>query len=350
MFHRFAFHSESKNVFEMRRLILILFAICLAILCPAQSPRVIKGFVYNEKSGPIAGATVSAEDAGVYAKTDDEGKFEITIPDSVTELVAESRGYHTLTLKIDEQFLVFKMAIDETYASRAYQYASAELNLAKNAEKKRIDDSKNQAKAERLARTRQIDSLYNLKYKNSGIVHSFEISYGYQLAHGEVAYKNLGFREYGSLNPVEFNYTFSYRFNNFCSIGIGAGIQYQLVNLCKYPDVFDPKYTGYEDFTPINVPVFLNVRTYMTRGNLQPLFSLSGGIYCPNLEGMLDVGIGLNYRISRISNIYFLLSMRSTPYGDFRQYTASVIGGDRNFSAYYTSVAWTPSFKLGYTF
>ena len=53
------------------------------------------------------------------------------------------------------------------------------------------------------------------------------------------------------MDPVEFKYTLSYRFNNFLSVGIGTGIQYQLVNLCDYPDVFDPKYTGLEDFTPI---------------------------------------------------------------------------------------------------
>jgi hypothetical protein len=212
------------------------------------------------------------------------------------------------------------------------------------------NEIKAKERAERIARRRQLDSLYNLKYKNSGLVHSFEVSYGYQLANGKVAYKNLGFREYGSLDPVEFKYTLSYRFNNFLSVGIGTGIQYQLVNLCDYPDVFDPKYTGLEDFTPINIPVFLNVRTYMTRGKIQPMFSLSGGVYCPNLEGMLDAGLGINFRVSRMSNIYLLFSMRTTPFGDFRQYTPSVIGGERDFSAYYTGIVWTPSIKIGYTF
>ena len=39
------------------------------------------------------------------------------------------------------------------------------------------------------------------------------------------AYKNLGFREYGSLNPIEFRYTLSYKFNYFFSAGIGTGIR-----------------------------------------------------------------------------------------------------------------------------
>ena len=116
------------------------------------------------------------------------------------------------------------------------------------------------------------------------------------------------------------------------------------------PDASYPSYTGYEDFTPVNVPLFLNLKSYLTRGGWQPLVSVSAGVYCPNLEGMADVGIGLNYRLSRTSNVYFLLSVRTTPYGDFRKYTSSVIGGDRNFSAYYPGVAWTPSFKVGCTF
>lgn len=332
----------------MRKVILYVILTSVSFICAAQSTRVVKGFVYGDSIGPIYGATVYAVEADVYTKTDRNGNFVIIIPDSVTELQVEARAYHTLTLQVNDQYMVFKMTMDETYASRAYQYAVAELDIAKNA--MNHNEKKAKERAERIARRRQLDSLYNLKYKNSGLVHSFEVSYGYQLANGKVAYKNLGFREYGSLDPVEFEYTLSYRFNNFLSVGIGTGIQYQLVNLCDYSDVFDPKYTGLEDFTPINIPVFLNVRTYMTRGKIQPMFSLSGGVYCPNLEGMLDAGLGINFRVSRMSNIYLLFSMRTTPFGDFRQYTPSVIGGERDFSAYYTGIAWTPSIKIGYTF
>lgn len=332
----------------MRKVILYVILTSISFICAAQNTRVVKGTVYGDSSTAIAGATVYAVGADVYAKTDNNGSFAITIPGSVTELQVEARAYHTLTLQISGEFMVFNMTLDETYASRAYQYASAELDAAKKAMSR--DALKAKEKAEKLARRRQLDSLYNLKYKNSGLVHSFEISYGYQLAHEKVAYKNLGFREYGSLNPIEFRYTLSYKFNYFFSAGIGTGIQYQLVNLLDYPDVIDPGYIGHEDFTPVNVPVFLNIKAYLTRGKLQPIVSVSGGIYCPNMEGMIDAGIGLNFRISRLSNAYLLFSMRSTPYGDFRQYASSGGGMNRDFSVYYTSVAWTPSVKLGYTF
>lgn len=335
----------------MKQIISFLLFIAFTFVCSAQNERVVKGLVYGENGGPLAGASVYAVGTELSAKTDTAGRFTISVPHSVNDLRAECPGYHILVQEIDGSFMVFKMKLDEKYASRAYEYASIEARLAQNKEKSMLDAAKAKVWNERNAKKRKLDSLYDLEYKNIGLVHSVEISYGYQLAQGEVAYKNLGFREYGSLHPVELNYTLSYRFHNFFSLGIGTGVQYQLVNLCKYPDVFDPSYDGYEDFTPVNVPVFLNLKSYLTRGSWQPLVSVSAGIYCPNLEGMADVGIGLNYRLNRTSNIYFLFSVRTTPYGDFRQYKPSVIGGgERDFSAYYPGVAWTPSFKFGYTF
>ena len=268
----------------------------------------------------------------------------------MAELRAECPGYHALVLRIDGPFMVFKMKIDKDYASRAYEYASIEAKLAQDAEKRRINEAKAQAEAERSEKRKTLDSLYNQKYKNKGVVHSVEISYGYQLAQGEVVYKNLGFRNYRSLHPVEVNYTIAYRFNHFLSLGIGTGLQYQIVNLCTYPDVFHPSYTQQEKFTPINIPVFLNVKTYLSRGWCQPLLSISGGVYCPNLEGMIDVGFGVNFRMNRTTDAYLLLGIRTTPYGDFHQYVSNVIEDRPDFFIYHPSVAWTPSFKVGFTF
>lgn len=333
-----------------RYIALILLVLLIPLISAAQSDRVVKGLVYGESGGPIVGATVYAGGADLSVKTDEEGRFTITIPISMAELRAECPGYHALVLRIDGPFMVFKMKIDKDYASRAYEYASIEAKLAQDAEKRRINEAKAQAEAERSEKRKTLDSLYNQKYKNKGVVHSVEISYGYQLAQGEVVYKNLGFRNYRSLHPVEVNYTIAYRFNHFLSLGIGTGLQYQIVNLCTYPDVFHPNYTQQEKFTPINIPVFLNVKTYLSRGWCQPLLSISGGVYCPNLEGMIDVGVGVNFRINRTTDAYLLLGIRTTPYGDFHQYVSNVIEDRPDFFIYHPSVAWTPSFKVGFTF
>jgi hypothetical protein len=114
--------------------------------------------------------------------------------------------------------------------------------------------------------------------------------------------------------------------------------------------VFLPEYQYAEDFIPINVPVFLNTKVYMSRGKFQPLLSVSGGLYLPNTEGMFEIGVGANWRINRTANMYFLLSCRTTPYGEFREYSGQEGLGSRPASyIYYPKSAWTPSFKIGFT-
>lgn len=328
----------------MRKIVLCL--ICLAMLpfvCAAQSDIVVKGFVRAEKGGPIPGATVTAIEVDVQTKTDSEGLFTITVPENATQLQVAAPGYFKSVLKIDGNFMVFNMKIDKDYASKAYEFASIEAKLAQDSERMYVAAETARIKKERNERRKEVDAEYNKLYKNVGLVHSFELLYGCQLAESEVVYKNLGYRYYGSLHPVEVNYTLAYRFNNFVSAGIGAGLQYQTVNLCRYDDVFLPEYRNADQFTPLNFPIFLNMKVYMSRGRFQPLLSISGGVYLPNTEGMFDIGIGANWRINKVSNMYFLLSCRTAPYGEFREY-----GGLEGY-VYYPKPVFTPSFKIGFT-
>ena len=166
---------------------------------------------------------------------------------------------------------------------------------------------------------------------------------------GDVIYKNLGLREYGSFHPIEATYTIGYRFCNWVSLGLGAGVSYNLVNLCTYGDVFDPMYEGADKFTPINIPIFLNTKFYISRGKCQPMLSVSGGVYAPNLELLADVGVGCNLRLSKRGNMYFLASLRTTPYGFFVEKSIG-FNYDLSSSYYYSDFVWTPSFKIGFTF
>ena len=334
----------------MKHIVAFIFAFILPFLCAAQDERVVHGFVYGENGGPVIGAVVSPVGADIFTRTDQDGKFVINIPQSVKELKVEAPGYYHLTLSVEDSFMVFRLKLDKEYASRLYDYASIEAKLAADTEKKIIEGKKEKIISAKDAEKRKVDSLYNQKYKNIGIVHSVELNYGYQIGKGDVVYKNLGYRDYGNLHPVELNYTFGYRLNNLLSLGIGTGLQYQVVNLCDYPDVFDPNYSAIEDYTALNIPIFLNLKMYMSRGRFQPLFSLSAGVYAPNLEGLIDVGVGLNMRLNRTANVYFLLSYRTTPYSDFREYNSVNDSFGREFLAHYTGVTSTPSFKIGCTF
>ena len=334
----------------MKKNVLIFLLMIVSAVCVAQEERTVYGVVRGETRGPVSGAVVSAVEFNLFTKTDSLGRFEISLPESVKQIQIVAPGYHTLDQVIDSPFLVCDMNIDKDYASKAYKIASIEAKLAQNAEQKVIDEERAKEETERLAKVKALDDLYNQEYKNKGFVHSVELSYGYQLSHEDVIYKNLGFIEYGSLNPVEVNYTLSYRFNYIFSCGVGTGLQYQTKNLCTLGDVFEPVYMNREKFTPLNVPLFLNLKMTPTRGKVQPLISFSGGIYLPNYEALVDVGAGVNLRLNRNANMYMVLSCRMTPYGEFKEYSGQEGLKPRPATyVYYTKSVWAPSFKIGFT-
>lgn len=178
-----------------------------------------------------------------------------------------------------------RLAAERKAAQEAAAQARAEEAARLAEEKRAAREAAAQAKAEKEAERKAAINAYNAKYKNKGIVHALEFSYvlytGDPSEGYDVVYKNLGYRNYGSLHPVELKYTLGYRFNNWFSLGVGTGVQYQLGNLYAYGDEFAPLYRETEKYTPINIPVFLNARLYMSRGKYQPMLSLSGGVYAP---------------------------------------------------------------------
>ena len=389
---------------------LVLCAV-LSHMAVAQSGRFVNGVVFDENDSPMAGVKVVAKGGAEQVVTGPDGQFKMTVSAYTKYMEAYAEGYLTQSAEIDGSYIVFRMKIDKKYAERkaAEEKAAAEAAAAKakaeeeariaaekaaeakrvaeekaaaakaeaeeqarieaekkaeaeriaaqkEAETKRIAEEKAAAakakaeeQAKKIAKRKEIDKAYNAKYRNKGLIHSIELSYGYQYAEGNnVIYKNLGYREYGSFHPIEATYTIGYRFCNWVSLGLGAGVSYNLVNLCTYGDVFDPMYDGADRFTPINIPVFLNSKVYMSRGKYQPMLSVSGGVYAPNLELLADVGVGCNLRLSKKGNMYFLASIRTTPYAFFVEES---YGFDYyRSSSYYSYFVWTPSFKIGFTF
>ena len=394
----------------MKKYLLVLLCAISSLTALAQSGRFVNGVVFDENDSPIAGVKVVSKGGAEQVVTGPDGQFKMTVSAYTKYLEAYAEGYLTQSAEIDGSYIVFRMKIDKKYAERkaAEEKAAAEAAAAKAkaeeeariaaekaAEAKRVAEEKAAAakakaeeeariaaekkaeaeriaaqkaveakriaeekaaaakakaeeKAKKIAKRKEIDKAYNAKYRNKGLIHSFELSYGYQVGKENVIYKNLGYREYGSFHPIEATYTIGYRFCNWVSLGLGAGVSYNLVNLCTYGDVFDPMYDGADRFTPINIPVFLNSKVYMSRGKCQPMLSVSGGVYAPNLELLADVGVGCNLRLSKRGNMYFLASIRTTPYAFFVEES---YGFDYyQSSSYYSYFVWTPSFKIGFTF
>ena len=246
-----------------------------------------------------------------------------------------------------------RLAAERKAAQEAAAQARAEAAARLAEENRASREAAAQAKAEKEAERKAAINAYNAKYKNKGIVHALEFSYvlytGDPSEGYDVVYKNLGYRNYGSLHPVELKYTLGYRFNNWFSLGVGTGVQYQLGNLYAYGDEFEPLYRETEKYTPINIPVFLNARLYMSRGKYQPMLSLSGGVYAPlMLIPLFDAGAGLNVRLSKSGNMYFLVSVCSTPSGHFIEGESEDDYGTTNCYVHHWRI--DPSFKLGFTF
>ena len=292
----------------------------------------------------------AAEAAAAKAKAEEEEARIAAEKKAEAERLAAQKAAEAKRIA-EEKAAAAKAKAEEEERIAAEKKAEAErLAAQKAAEAKRIAEEKAAAakakaeeKAKKIAQRKEIDKAYNAKYRNKGLIHSFELSYGYQSGKENVIYKNLGYREYGSFHPIEATYTIGYRFCNWVSVGVGAGVSYNVVNLCTYGDVFDPMYKGADKFTPINIPVFLNTKVYMSRGKCQPMLSVSGGVYAPNLELLADVGVGCNLRLSKRGNMYFLASIRTTPYGFFVENSSSD-------GYYFSDFVWTPSFKIGFTF
>ena len=245
---------------------LVLCAV-LSHMAVAQSGRFVNGVVFDENDSPIAGVKVVSKGGAEQVVTGPDGQFKMTVSAYAKYLEAYAEGYLIQSAEIDGSYIVFRMKIDKKYAEQkaAEEKAAAEAAAAKakaeeqariEAEKKaeaerlaaqkkaeaerlaaqkaadakRIAEEKAAAakaraeeKAKKIAQRKEIDKAYNAKYRNKGLVHSIELSYGYQLGSGNVIYKNLGYREYGSFHPVEATYTIGYRFCNWVSVGVGAG-------------------------------------------------------------------------------------------------------------------------------
>jgi hypothetical protein len=185
------------------------------------------------------------------------------------------------------------------------------------------------------------DKLNASKYKNKGLVHSLELSYGYQFGKGDVVYANYGYREYGSFHPVSLTYACGYRFNNYVSVALGTGLMYNLVNLRLYHGDYFATYNE-EGFTAFNIPLFCNVKTYLTKSKCQPMLSFSGGDFLPHCELLVDAGLGCCFKVGRKGNIYLLTTISTTPRGEF-------VETDECFY-YKKGFQWTPSIKLGFCF
>lgn len=331
--------------------------LCLSVA--AQSMRTVTGSVVDSDGNPIAGAVISEKGGGELCRTGEDGKFSVSVASSVRYLTASAEMYVSTDAEVDGSFLVFRLKADqnairakkeaeeqakaaeqarleaemEAKAAEARAEAQARIQAekeAKAAEKRKIKE------AEALERKR-LDEEYGKKFRNKGIVNTLELSYGYQVAKGEVIYTNLGYYGYGNLSPVSVDYMIGYRFNRSFTLSAGAGFCYSLSSVKSASDSFDAASYGELSYYQYDIPVFLNGRAYFGRGKVQPMVSVSGGWYLMSNTLMADAGVGCAFRFGRMFNMYVLASVRTTPWPSFQ---------GPSWEGYKPAV--TPGLKIGF--
>ncbi len=177
-------------------------------------------------------------------------------------------------------------------------------------EAKRISAVKKSARKNAIAE-------YDRKYRNYGLVNSFELSYGYQLYVWSVVFQNSGKRKYGDLTPLQATWSIGYSFGYIGSLSVGAGILYNVRTPLVIGDSLIPEYGDFKEHR-LDVPVFLNGKIYMTRTRIQPMLSVSGGIYAISRFPLADIGLGANFRAGNRCSVYLLVNFDFTPWPLFQ--------------------------------
>ena len=362
----------------MRRLTILILSIISSSILFAQDYREVQGRVIDQDGHPVADARVVCN-AECVCVTGADGLFNFRTTIYSRDIEVNVAGFITRRVDIDGSFLTVRLQKDLTYYVKlaAKQKAEEKARIAaekdarsaeekriaeetarikaeekariaaekdaRSAEEKRIAEEEARIKAEekakltaeRKAKQLQLTEAYNKKYRNKGFVHSLECSYLPQPnVSGHVIYTNLGHRDYGNLHPVQLDYLFGYRFNNSFMLNLGVGILVHTVNLTACGDTF---IYGNVDYRPFDIPVFANFRATLTRGKVQPIVVVSAGVYTLSPTFLIEVGVGVNYRISKRSNVYFTLSANSTPW----------VSIDYPYCNEFT--VFSPGFKIGFT-
>lgn len=337
----------------MRRYILILCMLLTSFIASAQDVRTVYGCVYDDKGRPMQGAVIRCNKNVVFV-TEADGQFEFETSVYARTFNITKDEYLAETIEIDGSFHIVRMRFDpQIIAEReeAKRRAAEEARLAAEREAARIAEEqaaeaarvkaerlaeKERIAAERKAEKLQIYEEYNTKYRNKGVVNSIEFSYTPQTSvSGQVIYTNLGYRKYGNLHPFEVDYLIGYRFNNHIMLNVGVGAMINAVDLSACGDTF---IYGDIDYKSFDIPVFANMRATLSRGKVQPIIVLSAGAYTMSTTFLFEAGLGLNFRLSKRSNIYFTISAKSTPWPLF---------DGMEYELYSTAIS--PGFKIGFT-
>lgn len=384
----------------MKRYLLLVLCIMTTVSAVAQNTRVIKGRVFDSDGQGIAGAVLRPIGSDTECIATGDGSFSMSVSTYSKELQASASGYFPQKMEIDGSYMIFRLKTDRKATQRkeaeraerikaeneakekaaqikaeaereerqkaeaqAKARAEAQAKAKAQAEKARAEQlakEKAMAKAEekaRLAQQKKARSTeYDSNFRNKGLVHSLELSYGFQTGKSaRVLYRYAGYMDYGNLNPISAEYLIGYRFNNFLSLNLGIGFRHYCTDLHDSPmNVGDYDDLGgqpdvllhADGLYSFDIPIRLNVKSYLTRGRVQPMVSASAGVHLPTGKFLYDAGVGCNFRIGRRAGIYIIAQVYSTPWPEFIMPKDMNDQVEPGFKGYAT--AFTPGIRIGF--
>lgn len=262
----------------MKKTILILL-LSLATLCSyGQSARFIHGCVYGKGKEPIEGAIISTVQGNFICKTDENGQFRATTKSYVAQIKVSSEHLGSQTVDVDGSYLVVNLCGHTPQAKRT------------------------------LAPVKK----------------------GYEQ---EISITNQGFFSGDESIMLNINYIGGYRFGPHLFIGLGTGLDFNLLSddyyrYCWSCYTYDEKYCEYcryEDYglNIVTIPLYAHLRTYLSKKRCAPFFGFSGGVRIltnteiygikrARIRPMGEVSIGLNIRCG---NNFALNMQAGFPFG-----------------------------------
>ena len=250
----------------MKKTILILL-LSLATLCSyGQSARFIHGCVYGKGKEPIEGAIISTVQGDFICKTDENGQFRATTKSYVAQIKVSSEHLGSQTVDVDGSYLVVNLCGHTPQAKRT-------LAPVKKGYEQEISIS------------------------NQGFLSGYDVSI-----------------------MLNINYIGGYRFGPHLFLGLGTGLDLNLLGLeygsyCGDCDNYEGEYCEYcryQDYglDIVTIPLYAHLRTYLSKKRCAPFFGFSGGVRIltdtkineeikrPGIRPMGEVSIGLNIRCS----------------------------------------------------
>lgn len=287
----------SKRAKKMNRYILTLILSLVTLCSYGQSGRLIYGCVYGEKKTPLQGAKITTPHGDLICTTDQNGQFNAQSSTYIKEIVVLHDDYQAKYVKVDGSYLIIKMRVamqtytettDDTndaeemeqttnliaehkaHIANERRAAAEEAAKIRKEEIARLDAKRAAAKAE--AQKRQEESKTEIAATNKEIA-------GWQNS----VYINVSScddYEPGVISPsIGIEYVGGKRFNNAFFLGFGTGVVLNTHN---------PSAVNGDEWalaTPlclhlnrVSIPLYVNVKLYLSRTRCQPFISLSSGL------------------------------------------------------------------------